>query len=177
LFTTLIAFDVLTAGPDELRVRQQDRTLEDLAPAVRDNWRALPIEDAPMVPATARPFMRKVTAALHRAGVPLVAATDAMGALLVVPGSSLHRELALLTECGLTPYEALRTATVNAAMFLRQEGRFGTLAVDKRADLLLLDANPLENLAALENPAGVMARGRWFTREGLQGQLAALRQR
>ena len=63
-------------------------------------------------------FMKKVTRALHRAGVPLIAGTDAMGLPLVAPGISLHRELELLVESGLTPYEAIRAATVAPAVFL-----------------------------------------------------------
>jgi len=78
-------------------------------------------------------FMKRVTATLHRAGVPLVAGTDALGAPLIVPGISIHEELRLLTESGLTPYEALRTATINPAVFLRKDQEFGTVHVGKRA--------------------------------------------
>ena len=118
--------------------------------------------------------MKKVVGALHRAGVPLVAGTDAMGFPLIVPGASLHRELQLLTESGLTPYEALRSATVNPAVFLRKEEEFGTVAEGKRADLLLLAGDPLQDLTRLKEPIGVMVRGRWLAREDLHQRLAAL---
>ncbi|MGH9159735.1 MAG: amidohydrolase family protein [Vicinamibacteraceae bacterium] len=119
--------------------------------------------------------MRKVTAALHRAGVPLVAGTDAMGLPLIVPGASLHRELRILIECGLTPYEAIRTATINPAVFLGQDREFGTVAEGKRADLLLVEGNPLQDLTHLRRPMGVMVRGTWIPRNELQQRLAALR--
>jgi imidazolonepropionase-like amidohydrolase len=118
--------------------------------------------------------MKRVVGALHRAGVPLVAGTDAMGVPLLVPGASFHRELQLLTECGLTPYEAIRAATVNPAVFLRKEQEFGTVTEGKRADLLLVAGDPLQDLARLKEPAGVMVRGRWLAREDLRQRLAAL---
>ena len=104
-----------------------------------------------------------------------MAGTDALGAPLIVPGTSLHQELQLLAESGLTPYEALRTATVNAAVLLGQEKDFGTITVGKRADLVLVDRNPLQDLIAVRQPVGVMVRGRWFSRDELQRMLAPLR--
>jgi imidazolonepropionase-like amidohydrolase len=106
--------------------------------------------------------------------VRLVAGTDALGAPLIVPGESLHDELQILLDCGLSPYEAIRTATTHAAAFLRKEDEFGTVAVGKRADLLLVDRNPLADLEAVKRPRGVMVRGRWLTREQLDQMLAAL---
>lgn len=118
--------------------------------------------------------MKKVTAALHRAGVPLMAGTDAMGFPRIAPGASLHHELQLLTESGLTPYEAMRAATVAPAAFLGKSDEFGTIAVGKRADLVLVDGNPLQDIGRLKHPVGVMTRGRWFTRGQLQQMLAEL---
>jgi hypothetical protein len=113
-------------------------------------------------------FVKQLTGALHRAGVTLVAGTDALGIPQVAHGASLHRELELLTESGLTPYEAIRAATVSPAVFMRKEHEFGTVAVGKRADLLLVESNPLRDLAALRDPAGVMVRGKWLPRERLK---------
>jgi imidazolonepropionase-like amidohydrolase len=113
-------------------------------------------------------FTQKLTGALHRAGVTIVAGTDALGIPQVVHGTSLHRELELLVESGLTPYEAIRAATVSPAAFMRKDDEFGTVAVGKRADLLLAEANPLRDLSTLRNPAGVMVRGKWLTRERLK---------
>ena len=120
-------------------------------------------------------FTQKVIGALHRAGVPLMAGTDAMGYPLIAPGTSLHRELRLLVDSGLTPCEALRTATVVPAGFLGREAEFGAVAVGKRADLLLVEGNPLEDIGRLRTPVGVMVRGRWNGRSELQQMVDALR--
>jgi imidazolonepropionase-like amidohydrolase len=94
---------------------------------------------------------------------------------MILPGRSLLRELTLLTRSGLTPFDAIRTATVNPSQFLGMDKEFGTIAVGKRADLLLIERNPLEDVAALNQPLGVMVRGRWLPRETLQSLVSALR--
>jgi len=96
--------------------------------------------------------------ALHDAGVPLLAGTDG-GYGRVPAGSSLARELELMVQAGLTPYEALRTATVNAATFLGLDGQVGTVSVGERADLVLLSANPLADIRAVRTPVGLVQRG------------------
>jgi imidazolonepropionase-like amidohydrolase len=105
-----------------------------------------------------------------------MAGTDAMGYPLVTPGSSLHRELQLLVEAGLRPYDALRAATVTPAAFLGRTTEFGTIAAGRRADLLLVEGNPLEDISRLRQVDGVMTRGRWFTRAELNQMLQALSQ-
>jgi imidazolonepropionase-like amidohydrolase len=142
-------------------------------PATREEWRGMSASADPV--ARVGDFNRRVLGALHRAGVPILAGTDAMGIALVPPGTSMHRELALLVASGLSLYEALRAATVNPARFLGKESEFGTIAAGKRADLLLVDANPLENLATLKSPAGVMVRGKWLPAADLRRMMEALR--
>ena len=93
-------------------------------------------------------FTRKLAAALHREGVPMMAGTDSMGVPMVPPGVSLHWELRQLLESGFTPYEALQAATVRPAEFLGRRGEFGTVDVGKRADLLLVEGNPLQSTSA-----------------------------
>jgi hypothetical protein len=114
-------------------------------------------------------LISKLTGALARAGVHLMAGTDAPipG---VVPGFSLHDELKLLVAAGLTPYDALRTATANPSEFLGRDG-FGLVTVGARADLLLLDANPLSDVSNAGRPAGVMVRGRWLAASELRAML------
>src|SRR4030095_6768253 len=104
-----------------------DPAIEYLTPQTRSQWRQQQFP-AVLDLATGRypEVMRKVAGAFNRAGVLLVAGTDTMGAPLIAPGSSLHRELQLLTESGLTAYEAVRLATVNPAVFLGREMEFGT---------------------------------------------------
>jgi imidazolonepropionase-like amidohydrolase len=78
-------------------------------------------------------------------------------------------------KAGMTPYDAIRAGTADAAIFLREEKEFGTVAVGRRADLLLLSANPLDNVKNTETPVGVMTGGHWHTSEELKAQLHALR--
>jgi hypothetical protein len=93
----------------------------------------------------------------------------------VVPGFAVHRELAnLVAIAHLTPYEALRAATVDAAALVGGEAEWGTIAAGRRADLLLLDGNPLDDVANGTHIVGVMARGRWHPRQELDGKLEAL---
>jgi imidazolonepropionase-like amidohydrolase len=108
-----------------------------------------------------RGFAMQFLRALYRAGVPLLAGTDSQTPWAIA-GRSLHDELALLVEAGLTPYEALRTATVLGATALGIEAEAGTIRSGGRADLLLVAENPLDELATLRHPEGVVAAGRWY---------------
>ncbi len=116
------------------------------------------------------PFLLELTRAFHDAGVPLVTGTDASIAG-AVPGFSLHKEIAELVKIGLAPGEALRAATANPgewiAEHLHDPAPPGILAPGRRADLLLLDANPLESLEALRGARAVVTRGRWIEQRDL----------
>jgi imidazolonepropionase-like amidohydrolase len=101
------------------------------------------------------------TRELKEAGVKLLAGTD-MPQPFVYPGFSLHQELELLVRSGLTPLEALRTATYNPAEFLGALDSLGTVTQGKIADLLLLDANPLTDIRNTRRIAVVIANGRVF---------------
>jgi len=114
-----------------------------------------------------------LTLAFQRAGVPLMTGTDAPFDF-VVPGFALHEELALFVEAGLTPLEALRAATVTPARILGLEDGSGTLRPGARADLVLLEADPLADIAATRGVAGVFQAGAWHSPEELAGRLAAL---
>lgn len=109
---------------------------------------------------------RLMLRALRDAGAGLLLGTDS-GIDIVAPGLSIHDELHEFVAAGLTPYEALRAGTVDAAAFLGRSNEFGTVAVGNRADLILLDADPLADLGALRTPAGVMVRGRWYPGRGV----------
>jgi imidazolonepropionase-like amidohydrolase len=115
----------------------------------------------------------RLTRELHRAGARILLGTDTPNPL-VIPGFSIHEELQNLVNAGLSPYEAIKAGTRNAAEFLGALDKFGTVEVGKRADLILLAANPLEDVGAIANPLGVMAQGRWFTREELLKELNEL---
>jgi hypothetical protein len=115
---------------------------------------------------------RWILKSLHDAGVLLLLGTDSgTGGMGIIPGYSIHDELQLLVENGFTPYEALVTGTVNAAIVVDRmtgEGEFGTIEVGKRADLILVKENPLEDVASLRTPLGVMAAGRWYPKDTLE---------
>lgn len=99
----------------------------------------------------------KLTVALHRAGVPIVAGTD-----LVVPGHTTYRELELYVRAGMTPMEAIRSATIVPARVMRMDKELGTVEAGKVADLIILDRNPLENISNLRSVRFVVTRGRMY---------------
>jgi len=105
--------------------------------------------------------------AMHEAGVGLLIGTDTPNPF-VVPGFSVHEELQNFVDAGLTPYEALRGATRDAADFLGASEAFGTVGVGRRADLILVEANPLEDVGNVARRVGVSIRGRWFSERDLR---------
>jgi len=127
--------------------------------------------------ATRRRFVQKeleVVLAMHRAGVPFLAGTDTPPGVYIFPGFSLHEELQRFVAAGFTPVEALQTATINPAKFLGLESETGTIEKGKRGDLVLLDANPLEDIRNTQRIAGVVANGRYFSRADLDKMLAGV---
>lgn len=125
--------------------------------------------------ATRKRFVAKeleVVKAMHRAGISFLAGTDTPPGVYVFPGFSLHEELQRFVTAGFTPMEALQTATLNPAKFLGMEGRLGTVEKGKIADLLLLDANPLEDIRNTQKIEAVIVSGRYLSRENLDKLLA-----
>ena len=117
----------------------------------------------------------KLVGDMHRAGVEFLAGTDANGVNPVYPGFGLHDELALLVKSGLTPMEALQAATRNASRYFANPD-FGTVEVNKSADLVLLNADPLADIRNTEKIEAVILRGRYFSRQDLDGMLARVKQ-
>jgi len=115
-------------------------------------------------------FKQQLVRELDRAGVKMLAGTDTPNPLMV-PGFSLVDELVILNRAGLSPYRVLRMATSDASDFIN--GNFGRVRRGDRADLLVLDENPLRDLTTLRKPQAVMVRGKWFDRAALAGMLAA----
>lgn len=113
----------------------------------------------------------ELTLAMHRAGVPLLAGTDTAAGVYVIPGFSLHQELELFVKAGLTPMEALQTATLNPAKFLGRTRDLGTVETGKLADLVLLDASPLDDISNTQKISAVVLGGRYFSRADLDGIL------
>lgn len=114
----------------------------------------------------------QIVGAMNRAGVRFIAGTD-VGNPYAFPGFSLHDELALLVEAGLSPRQALQAATANAAE-LTGSSEFGVVAAGKLADLVVLDANPLEDIHNTKKIAAVIFDGRYYPRAALDQMLAAV---
>jgi imidazolonepropionase-like amidohydrolase len=124
--------------------------------------------------ATRKKFIDKeleVVGTLHKAGVPFLAGTDTPAGVHIFPGYSLHEELQRFVVAGFTPLEALQTATINPARFFGMENQAGTVEKGKFADLVLLSANPLEDIANTQKIAAVILNGQYFRRADLDKML------
>jgi hypothetical protein len=123
---------------------------------------------------------RKLLKAMADVGAPLLMGTDSPQ-MFNVPGFALHRELRLMGDAGLTPYQVLESGTKNVGLYverdLKQDGKFGTVAVGNWADLVLLDGNPLQSLDNVTKREGVMVRGRWVPKSEIDAGLEALAKR
>jgi hypothetical protein len=116
---------------------------------------------------------RRIMNALRQAGVPFLLGSDAPQ-WWNVPGFSLERELQAMVKAGFTPWQALESGSRNVARFFNAEDEFGTVAAGRRADLVLLDANPVEDVGNWSKRAGVMVRGKWIPRQEIAERLNAL---
>jgi hypothetical protein len=118
---------------------------------------------------------KKLLVALKEINIPLLLSTDAgTGGMGIVPGFSIHDELRILVENGFTPYEAIAAGTVVASKIVKRmngQDDFGTIAPGKRADLILLQQNPLEDVANARKIRGVMAAGQWYDQKAIAEML------
>lgn len=149
-----------------------------------EQWVAAPTPEALRARPAVRYMPQKVITQWLEARERFVASQAFAGALgsdapqvFNVPGDSVHEELRVYVESGLSPYEALRTATARPAEFFGAAGRFGTIVEGAEADLVLLAGNPLEDVRRTRAVEGVMLRGRWFDRGTLERQLEAVARR
>jgi imidazolonepropionase-like amidohydrolase len=112
----------------------------------------------------------RIMRALHEGGVTILLGSDAPQQFNV-PGYSILHEMKRMTDAGMSPYDVLESGTVNVGRHFKGQDDFGTIAVGKRADLILLDANPLQSLDNVGRRAGVMVRGRWLPQAEIQKRL------
>lgn len=115
---------------------------------------------------------KKVLKALQDEGARIVFGTDAPQ-VFNVPGFAIHREIAIMADAGMTPFEILASGTLNAAEHFGNDD-FGQVQAGRRADLILLEGNPLADLSNMARRAGVMVRGRWMPEAEIQTKLAQL---
>ena len=156
-------------------LQKNDSRLAYIPRLLRNYWRSLPTEIATKMVALYS-FHSDLVGPLNRAGVQLLAGSDTPNPF-VYPGFGLHDELDLLVRAGLTPGEALRTATINPARFLGVSDSLGTVATGKVADLVLLDANPLTDIANTKRIRAVIQGGHLLNRKALDAMLARARAR
>ena len=114
-----------------------------------------------------------LTQKMHKSGVMFLAGTDTPNPS-IVPGFALHDELKLLVSAGFSPMEALQTATLNPARYLDKEKDLGTIEIGKLADMVLLDANPLDDISNTQTIRAVIVNGRYLSRETLDAMLAGV---
>ena len=167
------------ASPEPAETMLQWPEMRYMPTSVRERWRRAKQEYAaretfqPDAAAALVDLRRDLLKALHDGGAPIVLGSDAPQ-FFNVPGYSIHREMAMMQAAGLSPYEVLVTGTRNAAEALGTPEAFGTVAVGRRADLVLLAGDPREDLAHAAEPVGVMAGGRWWPRAELDARLEAI---
>jgi imidazolonepropionase-like amidohydrolase len=154
---TLVVFESFTAGPDR-PIESFEPGVAKVAPELRTQ-----LEEGG-VPAQVAPMFRKefakyveITGALHKAGIPIVAGTDQ-----TVPGYSLYRELELYVEAGFTPMEAIQAATIVPAHAMKLDAELGTVEAGKRADMILVDGNPLESIHNIRKVKTVITGGKVY---------------
>ena len=155
----------------------KDRRLKYVAPVFLSEWAELKNARTSMPRRMAEmkrvfPTFLKIIGAMRRVGVNFLAGTDATQ-IHVVPGFSLHDELALLVQAGFTPLEALQSATIGPARFMEKEKDLGTIEPGKFADMVLLEANPLDDINHTKKIAAVVLDGRYFSKGALKELLAS----
>ncbi|MGH7572188.1 MAG: amidohydrolase family protein [Gemmatimonadota bacterium] len=172
LWETLFAIhplETLTAY-EELRYMPPDR-VEAWTASYREQ-----LADPDLDPAISRTVIdnrMRILRALHEGDVPILMGTDAPQ-VFSVPGFSIHHELPPMAAAGMTPYEILASGSRNVGEYFANEDEFGTIAPGQRADLVLLGADPLEDIANVSQIAGVMVRGRWHPKAEIDARLARM---
>jgi imidazolonepropionase-like amidohydrolase len=134
-----------------------------------EGWRRTAVNQAAATDSAAQASLQRADRRLafikrlHDLKIPFLAGTDAPAGYDLVPGASIHRELQLFVRAGLTPLQALQTATLNPALYFGKSAEWGTVAPGKAADLVVLAGNPLLDIANTRRVAAVVADGRYYS--------------
>jgi hypothetical protein len=162
---------------------RDDPRLKYMPPSVRSSWAppshgSIENKSPEDYAYSKREFQKdlELVAAMNRAGVDIIAGTDVLNPYCF-PGFSLPDELELYVKAGMSPMDALRTATANPARFLGREKDLGTVESGKLADLVLLDANPLDDINNVRKISALIYDGAYFDRAALDGMLANIERR
>jgi imidazolonepropionase-like amidohydrolase len=177
---TLVERQLSALSADELQTRLARSEMKYLPSATAGIWKGsnarvtgrMSPEDFARL-AEGEKVRNRLIKMLYDNGERLLVGTDTPNAF-VLPGFSVMEELQNFVDAGLTPFQALKASTKDAAEFIGKSGEFGTVSVGSRANLLLVKGNPLDDILSLKRRTGVMARGCWVRVEDLQKQLDAL---
>jgi imidazolonepropionase-like amidohydrolase len=178
---TLVVWETLR-GPVTLESRTSLQELRYMPRSTVEQWtNALEkrLNDPQFNPTHAKQYIDnrlRILWTLHSGGVPILLGSDAPQQFSV-PGFSIHREMKRMLDAGMTPHDIITSGTADVGEHFKSHDAFGTVALGKRADLILLEANPLEDLANIERRSGVMVRGRWLPKSEIQTRLAQIAER
>jgi len=178
LITTLITYDDIGRQVNDLETLLARGENRYVNPSIRRMWERGRNHYTNDFPAKRVPnfrrllgFQKGLVKELGAGFVPILLGTDAGGVPFVVPGFAVIEELHELVSAGLTPYAAMRSATIDAAHFLKKDAEFGTIEAGRAADFILLRGNPLADIDNISLRAGVMLRGRWLDNAALHAEL------
>lgn len=149
-------------------------------PETHKRYSQLPLDDLDLVSGRIRAnsdAQIELTGRMHAAGVPILAGTDSSQWNFLVPGQSLHEELEMFVQAGMTPLESLRTATISPIEYLGLVDHSGAVELGKLANLVLLEENPLEDIRKARNIKAVVLEGTLLDRDYLDALLRDVRQR
>jgi hypothetical protein len=166
---TLVTNEVVLFGLEDMESLLQEHEYQLIRPEMIENWRTkgrfIKWKGQDRYRREEwRPLLMKLTKALHDKGAILLLGTD-VSVEGIIPGASAHKELELLVEAGLTPYEALCCGTRNAGIIAKRMGvdsDWGTIKVGPRANFILLEKNPFDEITNTRSQLGVMLRGKWL---------------
>jgi len=178
---TLVVWETLR-GPVTLESRQAMPGLQYLPRDYVANWtKAVEnrLKSPKYDPEHARIYIdnrMRIMTALYKGGVGILLGSDAPQQFNV-PGFSIYPEMKRMGDAGMTTYDVLRSGTSSVGQYYKQKDAFGTIAAGQRADLILVDANPLQDVANAEKRSGVMVRGRWLPQADIQARLKEIEAR